>query len=218
MKRSRKESAVILAISLSLFAIFSLSGYAQATAPAAAPAPQATAPVLLAKIATNFSTKNAKVGDLITAKTIRAAKATDGADIPKGSKLVAKVTSVQSKKAGDGNSVVSFRFDEVDVKGSAAVPIHGMVVAIGPGLGPKGGLGQGNVLGRNGVGSSPGVDPNTGLGKAGAKDEDDIPLGSTLEGVALGRHTTDTDWTTALQGVHTDIDLDSDVLIKVRLQ
>jgi hypothetical protein len=49
------------------------------------------------------------------------------------------------------------------------------------------------------------------------KDEDNIPLGSTMPGVSLGRHL-DADWTTILQGVKEDIDLDSDVLIKVQLK
>jgi hypothetical protein len=90
-----------------------------------------------------------------------------------------------------------------------------MVVAIGPSLAPK--SGYDSVLGRGGVGSSTGLDPSIGGGKQGAKDEDDIAMGSTMPGVALGRHT-DADWTTALRGIHTDIDLDSDVVIKVQLK
>jgi hypothetical protein len=38
-----------------------------------------------------------------------------------------------------------------------------------------------------------------------------------MEGVALGRHL-DADWTTALRGVNKDIDLDSDIVIKVQLK
>jgi hypothetical protein len=67
------------------------------------------------------------------------------------------------------------------------------------------------------VGSTVGLDPNAGLGKAAARDEDDIPLGSTLEAVGLGRHL-DADWTTALQGIRRDIQLDGDVLIKVEFK
>jgi len=61
------------------------------------------------------------------------------------------------------------------------------------------------------------LNPNAGLGGVAPKDEDDIPLGSTQPGVSLGRHL-DADWTTILQGIHQDIDLDSEVLIKVQLK
>jgi|HubBroStandDraft_1064217.scaffolds.fasta_scaffold56829_2 hypothetical protein len=226
MNTSRRKVPAILAIAALLVAI--LPRFVQAQTPAAQPA---AAPVLVAKIAANLSTKSAKVGDAIVAKTVKAYKLTDGTSIPKGSKVTGKVATVQSKKAGNGNSMMTFRLDQIEVKGGAAIPIQGLVVAIGPSMAPKDLFGANSVMGRNtnpqsgtgvtaaskGTGSSNGLDPNTGLGSSGAKDENDIPLGSTLEGVALGRHM-DADWTTALQGIKTDIDLDSDVVIKVELK
>jgi hypothetical protein len=181
-------------------------------------------PVLIAKFTKLVSTKNLKVGDVIDAKTIRPAKLTDGTEIPKGSTLIAKVSVVKSKAENKGNSILLFRIDNIELKGGQLVPIHGMVVAIGPPLTPKTSLGANSVIGRGGTGSGdPGgaggsvLDPNAGLGKAGAKDETNIPLGSTLEGVALGTHK-DADWTTPLEGVKRDIQLDSDVEIKVQLK
>jgi hypothetical protein len=104
------------------------------------------------------------------------------------------------------------------------VPIHGIVVAIGPRLSPKNGLGGSSVMGRGGFGSGDpsgggggGNDPGNGLGKAGAMDETNIKIGSTLEGVGLGVHK-DADWTTPLEGFKCDIELDSDVVIKVQLK
>jgi len=193
--------------------------------------------VMVARIDGKLSTKNAKVGDVITAKILKSWKLTDGTEIPKGSKISGKVASVKSKKEGGGNSMLSFQLDEIDVKGSAPVPIHGVVVAIGPSLAPKDDLGANSDLGRNpnpqggagmtpplpatrsprGAGSSSGVDPNAGPGSANIGDEDNIPLGSTMPGVSLERHV-DADGTTTLQGAHEDIDLDSAVLIKVQLR
>ena len=216
MKRFDKASAVIRPVSIFLFSLFSMPGYAQDPV-AAAPAALTAGPMLVAKISSNLNTKNAKAGDVLTAKTLKTLKLADGTELPKGSKLVAKVTSVLSKKDGNGNSLLSFRFDEADVKGGAPVPIHGMVVAIGPELSPKESIGASSVVGRGGVGSTPGLDPSTGLGKVGARDEDDIAMGSSLEGVALGRHK-DADWTTALRGIHTDVDLDSSVVIKLQIK
>jgi hypothetical protein len=185
--------------------------------------------VLEAKFEKSLDTKSAKVGDAVSAKTLRPIKLPDGNEIPKGSKLVAKVITVQSKKDGNGNSILTFRFDEADLKGGAVVPIHGQVIAIGPSLRPADDLGPHSVLSRTqtasgdtssanrGVGSSNGMNPGIGMGPQVPKDEDDIPLGSTLEGVALGVHQ-DADWTTALQGVKCDIKLGSDVNIKVQLE
>jgi hypothetical protein len=223
MKCFRKAPAVMGAISIFMCSLFSIAGHSQSPAASAAvpgvaaPAGLPAGPVLLAKISSTLNTKNAKAGDLLTAKTLRNLKLADGTELPKGSKLVAKVTSVLSKKAGDGNSLLSFRFDEVDVKGGAAMPIHGMVVAIGPELSPKESIGANSVVGRGGVGSTPGLDPSAGMGKVGARDEDDIAMGSTLEGVALGRHK-DADWTTALRGIRTEVDLDSSVVIKLQIR
>jgi hypothetical protein len=201
---------------------------AQAPSPAAAPVETAL-PMLVAKFDKSLDTKSAKVGDPVSAKTLKAVKLPDGTEIPKGSKLIAQVTTVQSKKQGNGNSMLTFRFDQAQLNGGATVPIHGQVIAIGPSLAPKEGLGAYSVMSRSsgstndvtsnarGFGSTPGADPNAGLGKGGARDEDNIALGSTLEGVALGVHK-DADWTTALQGFKCDIRLDSDVLVKVQLK
>jgi hypothetical protein len=221
--RIRTTTILVIAALLCFF------NHATGQAPAA-PAAEPSALVMVAKIDGRLSTKNAKVGDTISAKILRSWKLTDGTDIPKGSKISGKVALIKSKKDGNGNSMLSFRLDEIEVKGGAAVPVHGMVVAIGPSMGPdKNGLGPNSVLSRSssvntdtsstgrGVGSTNGLDPHTGLSGGNVKDEDNIPLGSTMPGVSLGRHL-DADWTTILQGVKEDIDLDSDVLIKVQLK
>jgi len=221
-----RNAAAILAIA----ALLPVFNQALGQTPAA-PAAQSAGLVMVAKIDGKLSTRNAKVGDAISAKILKSWKLTDGTEIPKGSKITGKVALIKSKKDGNGNSMVSFRLDEIDVKGGAAIPVHGMVVAIGPSLAPKDGLGPNSVLGRNtnpqtgtgvtaasqGTGSSNGIDPSVGLGGPNVKDEDNIPLGSTMPGVSLGRHL-DADWTTILQGVKEDIDLDQDVLIKVQLK
>jgi hypothetical protein len=191
----------------------------------------APAPVVVAKIAVKVSSRNAKVGDLIAAKTLRAYKLQDWTDIPKGSKILGKVATVQNRKDGNGDSLMTFRFDQIEVKGGSPVTIRGLVVAIGPEMSPHDLFGANSVMARNinpqsgtgptsgsqGTGSSNGLDPNTGLGSAGAKDEDDIRLGSTLPGVSLGKHM-DADWTTMLKGFKSEIDLDPEVVVKVQLK
>lgn len=222
MNRLFKISASTLAIATAFVALSARPAAAQTAAP--------SSPVVEAKFEKSVDTRSAKVQDTITAKTLRTYKLPDGTDLPKGSKLMGKITEVQSKKDGNGNSSLTFRFDTAQVKGKAEVPIHGLVVAIGPSMAPKGDLGPHSVLSRSastsndtsdagrGVGSTPGLDPGVGMGgKPGSKDEDDIAMGSTLEGVALGVHK-DADWTTALKGFKCDVKLDGDVDIKVQLK
>lgn len=218
-----------VAIFLSIAGLFSPCGQRLARAAKLNPAdespgtarpaaqPPVIGPVLVARIVGTLTTKNAKVGEMLTAKTLKPWKLADGTKIPKGSKLEAQVTSVQSKEAGHGTSMLTFRFDKAEIKGGVAIPIRGLVVAIGPDLGPKASIGANSVIGRGGVGSTAGLDPNTGIGRSGARDEDDIPIGSTLQGVRVGRHL-DADWTTALLGTKEDIWLDSDVLVKVEFK
>jgi hypothetical protein len=56
---------------------------------------------------------------------------------PKSTKFVGKVfrdsfKNVRRKNGESGDSMLSFRFDGAEVKGGAAVEIHGLVVAFGP--------------------------------------------------------------------------------------
>src|ERR1700678_1205740 len=107
MNRMRRQIPAILTAAALLAAFFPTVSYAQAAAPAAAPAA-----VMVAKIAANLSTKNAKVGDSISGKIVKSYKLQDGTEIPKGSKIIGKVDLVQSKKAGNGDSMMTFRLDQ----------------------------------------------------------------------------------------------------------
>lgn len=225
MKSSSTFKMGMLAVGALALAALSQGSQAQGTATAGTPST-----VMIAKIAVKLSTHNAKVGDIFAAKTDRGYKLPDGTMIPKGSRITGKVASVQDRKAGGGDSMISFRLDQIEVKGGAAIPIKGLLVAIGPPMSPHDLFGANSVMARNtnvqggtgplagaqGTGSSNGMDPNSGLGSAGAKDEDDIRLGSTMQGVSLGKHM-DNDWTSILKGYKTEIDLDSDEMVKVQL-
>jgi hypothetical protein len=204
--------ARILALALIISPSFCNATYAQ-TAPPAQPSPltQISAPMIVAKLEGNLSTKNAKVGDPITAKTTKDLKLKD-LDIPKGSKLVGAIAAVESEKAGNGTSALAIKFDQVELKGGSVLRTLGQIVGIAPST--DSGLGFDSVLGRGGVGSTPGLDPHTGA--AVVRDDTDIPLGSSVEGVALGLHL-NTGGATELRGMHRDIKLDSSIVIKVAL-
>jgi hypothetical protein len=220
MNHSRREIltvATLLILGSSNFSMFGRSQTPDRPAPAATSSQTPAGPMLVAKLAENLSSRTAKPGDTITAKIVKAAKLPDGTEIPKGSKLTGKVAGAKSKKDGDGNSLLIFRFDQIEPKGGAAIPMQGLVMAMGPSMGPKSSIGFNSVMGRGGAGSTVGLDPATGGDKQGKRDEYDIPIGSTLPGVTLGR-LTNPDWTSALRGIKTEIDLDSDVVVKVQLK
>jgi len=220
MKTSRACPQIAFLITAFLFAICSIAGYSQAAATSptastsAAPA-QAGPPVLAAKIAGNLSTKTAKVGDPVVAKTITTLKLSDGVEIPKGSRIVGSVAAVKSAQDGGGTSALAIKIDQVEMKDNKFMRVAGLITAIGP-FPDDLGLGYNSVLGRGGVGSTVGLDPSLGHGAAVNRGDPDIPRGSTLEGVKLGAKF-DPDRASELRGVKRDIKLDSTVMIKVAL-
>lgn len=196
--------AAILAVSF---------GFLQAQpAGANTPATPGKAPVLVTRLNGNLDTKSAKAGDTVSAKVVQELKLPD-LDVPKGSRIVGTIVSVQSKQAGNGTSALAIKFDHVELKSGAVLRIQGLIVAIGQ-TSNSDGLGANSVLSRGGAGSTPGIDASMEIGHP--RNQDDIPPGSSLDGVALGLHL-NADGATELRGVHTEIKIDSSVMLKVAL-
>ncbi len=209
IERRRICASLVCAALLLVFCPSCFRARAAAFLQGAAAAP-GRAPVLAAKFVGALNTKSAKVGDPVTARTVSSVKLAD-LEIPRGSTIVGTVASVRSRDAGHGTSSMAIRFDHVELKGGAILRIQGLIVAIGP-VSNTDGLGANSVLARGGAGSTAGIDPQMEIGHA----VDDIPAGSTMEGVALGVQF-DSAGATELRGVHRDIRLDSDVMVKVAL-
>jgi len=205
MNRVLRNSTLLLAVATSLFAVSPMLALTQTATP-----------VLPAKFEGSLTTKSAKLGDVITAKTMKTVKLKDGTEIPRGSKLVGKVLAAQSKQDGKGNSFLAIKFDQVEVKGGATLPIAGLIASIGPVRDPAS-LGFNSVLGRGGVGSTPGLDPNVGADAPVNRDDTYLPPGSTLNGVGIGLHL-DKAGANAMKGVDTEIKLDSTVMVRVELE
>lgn len=220
MNNASIRMKAIFAIVTLLLAVSSALAAAQSATPAqpapatATPAPLGP-PVLVAKIAGTLSSKTAKVGDPITAKTISTLKLKDGVEIPRGSRIIGSVAEVKSAQDGGGTSSLAIKIDQVEMKEGKFMRIAGLITAIGP-VPDTVGLGYGSVLGRGGVGSTVGLDPSVGADAAVNRGDPDIPRGSTLEGIKLNNHL-NADRATELRGVKRDIKLDSTVMIKVAL-
>lgn len=207
----RRVCAAIIAAALLLAFCPSLPMARAAVSPQSAET-QNHAPVLRAKFEGVLNTKSAKPGDSVEAKTVSTLKLAD-LEIPKGSKLVGTVASVKSKDSGNGTSTLAIKFDHVELKDGAILRIQGLIVAIGV-VSSSDGLGANSVLARGGAGSDAGLDPNMEIGHA--ANPDDIPAGSSMQGVALAVQF-DSAGATELRGTHRDIRLDSDVMVKVAL-
>ena len=76
-----------------------------------------------------LDTKTAKTGDSVVVKTRSSAKTADGTEIPKGSKLIGRVTAVKPSANGD-NSQVALEFDRAELKGGQHLAIHSEIQSL----------------------------------------------------------------------------------------
>ena len=79
-----------------------------------------------------LDSKTAKVGDSVVVKTREAVKTADGTEIPKGAKLVGRVTDVQAHGSGNADSRVALEFDRAELKGGQSVAIHSVIESVEP--------------------------------------------------------------------------------------
>jgi len=94
----------------------------------------ATSPVQLSSVngelVDKLDTKTAKNGDAVVIKTKENVKTADGTEIPKGSKLVGRVTGVKPIGEGNQNSQVALQFDHAELKGGQNLPIHAEIQSL----------------------------------------------------------------------------------------
>ncbi len=167
---------------------------------------------LSAEITSKLDTKNATVGEAVTAKTLTETTLANGTTIPKGAILDGKVTAVQSKSSGAGTASVTVSFNQVlPKKKTSPIAIHGVLV----GVAPKPSLSD---SGPNAANLPTGSTKNqmmttseTGQGfdNSGSAEET-VATGSSLKNVTLESGT--------LRSSHGDIKLDHGTRIAVALQ
>jgi hypothetical protein len=102
---------------------------------AAAQGGQASAPAaqgiyVAAELSKKLDTGNAKVGDPVVAKTTADAQLADGTKLPKGSKLVGRVTDVLAKSHDHHDSHLTFVFDHAALKDGRELPVRTSVQAL----------------------------------------------------------------------------------------
>jgi hypothetical protein len=127
--------------------------------------------------------KKAKVGDEVDVKTTSNAKLPDGTDLPKGTKLIGKVTVVHAKSKEDNTSHIAFDLERAVTKDGHEMPVHAAVTSVlAPAqpaestYAPGGGVGGGGAAagGGGGTNGSPG-------GTAPAPASASVPITSSSE-------------------------------------
>jgi hypothetical protein len=133
-KSMELEDGTMKYLSLVPVAIFSLALQAQTGSVASgttAPGTNAAAAASVsAELTKRIDTKKAKVGDEVDVKTTSAAKFADGTELPKGTKLVGKVTDVHPKSDTDKTSHVAFDLERAVTKDGRDVPVHAAVTSM----------------------------------------------------------------------------------------
>jgi hypothetical protein len=111
-------------------------GAPAATSPAAATpaAPAIEMSSVKGQLVSKLDSKTAKTGDSVVIQTNSSVKTADGAEIPKGSKLMGHVVGAQSSGAGE-NSQVALLFDHVELKGGQSLTVHSQIQSIAPAAG-----------------------------------------------------------------------------------
>ncbi|WP_158943938.1 hypothetical protein [Granulicella sp. S190] len=74
--------------------------------------------------------KKAKVGDVVEARTTAVVKFADGAELPKGTKVVGKVTDARAKSKADGSSHLAFNLNQAVTKDGHELSFKAMVISV----------------------------------------------------------------------------------------
>lgn len=95
---------------------------------AAASATEATN--VSAELTKKLDSKNAKVGDEVLARTTKTATLADGTKLPRGTKLIGKVTEVQARSRAEKTSHIAFALDHAVMRDGREVPVHAVLTSV----------------------------------------------------------------------------------------
>lgn len=83
-----------------------------------------------AELTHRIDSKNAKVGDEVIARTTSTAQLAGGEKLPKGTKLIGKVTEVRPKSSANHDGHLAFAFDRAILHNGREIPIHAALDSI----------------------------------------------------------------------------------------
>jgi hypothetical protein len=170
---------------------------------------------VLSALTSKVDTKKSKVGDTVTAKTLNPLQLTDGTTLPPGTKLVGKVTQVQPKSSG--TATLAIVFTEIEKKGGAPMPVHGLLAAVAaePSMAESGGSTNDLPMGAGGNKAQTASMTGTNI-NAQTTALPSIQPGSSIKGVTLNS-TPSADGSSVLQSTEKDFKLDSGTRLEIGL-
>jgi hypothetical protein len=120
-----------------LFSIACLAQNSTETPDIASPAPKASLAVppgttVLVELSKPLDAHKAKSGDEVVAKVPEDVKSDNKVVLPKGTKVMGKVTQAQGRAKGQDESVLGLAFDSVVLKDGTQVPISFTIQAVAP--------------------------------------------------------------------------------------
>jgi hypothetical protein len=98
----------------------------------AAPAAQASSPEIHAILEKVVHPKKVKSGDEVVARMTESTKLKDGTELPKGTKIIGKVTEVKIKADKEGPSKLGLLFDKAQLKDGKEIPLTMALVSVAP--------------------------------------------------------------------------------------
>ena len=119
------KTSVMIALVVSV-----LPAHARAAQATAAPLPAGTG--IYVELNAGVDSKKAKAGDAITLHTTEAVKpSNDQMTLPKGTKVIGRVTQSEAKSKGANESTLGLAFDKAVLKDGHEVSLNVIVQAIG---------------------------------------------------------------------------------------
>lgn len=116
-----------------------------------------------AEMANKVDTKNAKVGQEVTARVTDDAQLADGTRLPKGTKLTGHVVAVQARTEQQAGALLALTFDQAELKGGQKVGLRSVLEMVSP---PGGVSAAANANDHMGMGDGMGagsMDANAGM-------------------------------------------------------
>lgn len=104
-----------------------------ACAPARAQSKRPSLPdgaALNVELNTSIDSKKAKVGDKVEAHTTEALKNGSATVLPRGTKLMGRITAATARSKGDGDSSLAIQFDQALPKNEAEIPLNVAILAV----------------------------------------------------------------------------------------
>ena len=138
-----------------------------------------------------LDSKSARVGDRVVLRTTNKVLTADGTEIPKGARLVGRVTEVQAYDSSHGVSQVGIAFDRAELKNGQSFAIHTLIQGVKPSPSAAAMSSMNDDESMNAMGSGMGS-PASGGGRVGRAGGGVLDSTGNLGGGAMQRTTATT--------------------------